>query len=227
MAFPVVASNTGTHTTTNATSTVITTPSGLASGDMWLVFISIDNNTVITWPSGWTSIIAAAATTDVRLEVRYKIADGTEGANVTVTHTSKKTAWESLRITGHNSTAPEAAVMNDNGDDADPPNLAPSWGAKDTLWFALFSHAEWLSGITYPTNYTNGTKRSGTSGSQLAGLAHARRELNSASENPGTFTPNEVWGSLAATLAIEPSAGGGGGGSTQPPRSMHQFRMRR
>ena len=228
MAFPVVASNTGTFTNPAATSTVIDKPSGLVSGDLWLVLITIDNNNVITWPSGWTSVIAApSGASDCRLEARYRIADGSEGATITVTHTSKKTAWESMRITGHNSSAPAAAVANGEGDDRDPPALTPSWGAKDTLWLAVYSFAETQSGaMTYPTNYTNGVTRAATSGSQYVGISHAQRALNAASENPGAFTPTDFWGSLAATIAIEPGAGGGGGGSTQPPRSMHQHRLR-
>lgn len=214
MAFPQVAAETSSQQTTNSTTPAVSLPAGISAGDLLLVIIgvsAVSAGLTITPPAGWTQeFYQQNGNNEGAFGAYSKVADGTEGATVTFTlNQSRQSSHYSARITGHNSGAVEASVNAANGDDVDPPNLSPSWGAKDTLWFALMQQNGWVSTVTYPTNYTNGFDIGPNSGSNRVTLALARRQLNAASENPGSFGVSEAWSSMAATLAIEPTAGGG------------------
>jgi hypothetical protein len=203
MAYPQVAAvngggdNVGTNHTVNL-------PADISAGDLLLVLFASDEAPTIAFPAGWDKLFETKEGTDVTLSVYYRVADGGEGATITVTTSNTQgTAHTSYRITGYAGT-PEAgtAATNSNDTHPDPPNLSPTWGAQDTLWLACCAHDDGSNALTaYPTNYTDGREdRSDNSGS--AGVGTAFRELNAASENPGTFTIDgfEQW--IANTIAI-------------------------
>ena len=116
-------------------------------------------------------------------------------------------ASQVYRITGHN--AHELSTQAQNTDaNPDPSSLNPTgWGTENTLWLAVANRCDDSSAITaYPTNYTNGTDTIADGGAnKSAGVESARRELNAASEDPGTFTIDESEAWIAHTIGIEPS----------------------
>ncbi len=203
-AFPVVqAINTSSEPINTANHTV-NLPSSISSGDLLIVFFSCDANETVTWPGGWTSIFHQ--TNSNTLDIGYKIADGAEGAAVTVlTGTNEKSAHLSYRITGHDSAqAPQASTgATSTSTSPNPDSLTPTGGAKDYLWIAVEGNDDGRdSPSVYPSSYTNGqTSAQGSRGG--ANVAVARRELNAASEDPGAFTiPSEEW--VACTVAVHP-----------------------
>jgi len=206
-AFPTVAATNTSGQSSNVTSHTVNLPTGINAGDLLIVFFACDGDSTVTWPTGngWASIFHQ--TNSVTLDVGYKIADGTEGATITVgTGASEQSAHISYRITGHNSAQAPQVSTGATGTSASPnPNsLTPTGGAKDYLWIAVEGNDDGRdTASAYPSNYTNGqTNPAGTTSG--VNVAVARRQLNASSEDPGTFTiPSEEW--VACTVAVHPA----------------------
>jgi hypothetical protein len=204
--FPAVQDTNTSVETIDVTSHTVNLPPNISAGDLLIVFFSCDGIETVTWPTadGWASIFHQ--TNANTLDIGYKIADGTEGATITVdTGSSEQSAHISYRITGHDyAQAPEVSTgATGNSTSPNPDSLTPTGGAKDYLWIAVEGNDDGQSAASaYPSNYTNGqTNNSGASGG--ANVAVARRELNASSEDPGAFTtPLEKW--VACSVAVHP-----------------------
>lgn len=215
MAFPTVQSITETNNSFVSTHS-FDLPATINAGDLLLLIVGIsDNSENATTPTDWTKLDETNGTSR-DIVIFYKIADGDEdGGSVSLdTDTSEDTSGQVYRITGWNGTASgiEAGtgVTDDTqtDDSPDPPSLNPSgWGTEDTLWIAVCTHDPTDSVSSYPTNYTNGTDtKSGDLGSDSR-IATARRENNTASEDPGVFTMSDGAAWIAQTIAIRTGAG--------------------
>lgn len=206
MAFPVVRATNTSVTTPASTSHVISLPAAIVSGDLLIAIWNPDGTGAGTWPAGWTQLWATNLPANTgRTECRYRVADGTEGASITVTTAAAVTSSHATyRIDTFSGNAPEAGVTaTANSANANPPSLTPSWGAKDTLWIAVAA-VDNTDVTAAPTSYTNLL-----TGATPTRLGTARRELNAATEDPGTFTnASDQWG--ANTIAVEPAAAAGG-----------------
>lgn len=202
MAFPTVAA-TNTSTQASSTSHTVNLPASIAAGDLLLIFFGYNNSADdVTTPSGWTQFFNV--TNGGRFYAYYRVADGGEGSTVTITSgTSGISQHNSYRITGYQGT-PESATALGASTTPDPPNLTPSWGADDTLWIAATHPVNSAADLTAPTNYGGLIQTAPTSFQ----VGSANRQLNAASENPGTFAnaSNSVW--EAATVAIQPAVAG-------------------
>ena len=191
--FPVVKATNTSQTDANSTTHAVSLPAGIVSGDLLLIGIS----SVSTWttPSGWTLLYSINNTH--RHNVWYRQADGGEGASVTVTGGSSVLASHfSYRISGAQA-SPEAATAST----WDPPNLAPSWGSKKTLWLATAGQRGGSVTGT-PTNYTNQvTSYQAVDDIRLVAM---HRELDAASEDPSAYTLSVAASEVAATIAIQP-----------------------
>ena len=210
--FPVVAaSNTGEDF--GSVDHDVDLPSGISSGDLLMLFIACRNSTLsITTPSGWT-IIGATFTSGgessghSRSGVYYRVANGSETSPIVVT-TSGVTpcAYVTKRITGqHAATAPEGGTPS-SGSSAtpDPPNLAPSWGAEDTLWMTMYGLMDSVTTSIYP--YADGNVTTATTAGSNVTIGYCEQNENAASDNPGTFTASgsDLWG--AQTIAVRPAS---------------------
>jgi len=194
--FPIVAaSNNGTDAA-SGTSASVQLPAGIASGNLLLIFCAFGSNTSAHAATGWT-----VGLSDVQHLMLYKIASGSEGSSVTVTwNSSTENYFRSVRISGaHASAPPEAALFNASSINPNPPSLTPTWGAKNTLWFASCAPNTDASAV-YPTNYTDNQYRA--SGLRLIMCS---RNLNAASEDPGTFTQASSNTYRAMTTAVRPT----------------------
>lgn len=221
MAFPVVAAVNGGNNPGDTANHTVNLPAGINAGDLLLVFFASDGNPTIGFPGGWTCLFqewAAGGSPAVRFGCWYRIADGGEGATINVTTSaSERSAHTSYRIVDYFG-VPEAGTPVASGPtpNPDPPSSSPSWGALDTLWLAACGYDSNKTVTFYPTNYTDG-RNDLANQVDGCGVGTARRELNAASENPGTFTisGNDQW--VANTVAIQPKSipvGGGAGGVT-------------
>jgi hypothetical protein len=205
--FPVVQATNTSGESSDVTSHTVSLPANISAGDLLIVFFSCDANETVTWPTGdgWASIFHE--TNSMTLDIGYKIADGTEGATITVTTGSaEQSAHISYRITGnHRYLAPEVSTgATGNSTAPNPDSLTPTGGAKDYLWIAVEGNTDGDAASAYPTNYTNGqTNAVGTTAG--ANIAVARRELNASSEDPAAFTiPLNKW--VACTVAVHPKS---------------------
>lgn len=209
-AYPTVAAL-QTTSLTAGTSHVVDLPA-CASGDTLLLFSDWDNDPgVRTWPSTSstdTQLLSSTTRTGVTLEVRYRFADGTEPASLTVSIVnSQRSAHHVYCITGaHGSTPPEVgSATNDFTETPNPPTLTASWGAEDNLWFAATAVGTGRTINTYPTDYSSGSQTDNGAGSNSGLIATARRELTSATDNPGTFSFTTAGNWAAQTLVVRPS----------------------
>jgi len=132
----------------------VSLPSGIEAGDLLLVFYADEGrNTTATFPEGWTVLYnryyySPHYTNNpdrfIRGAVLYRIADGTEGATITISTgegepNRERSVHNTYRIKkGTYMGVPEASSpVIFSGRYADPPNLTPSWGIMPTLWIAV------------------------------------------------------------------------------------------
>ncbi|MCU0678065.1 MAG: hypothetical protein MUF19_00555 [Candidatus Pacebacteria bacterium] len=210
-AFPVVQSTSSGGNTAVGLSTAITLPSGVTNGDLLMVFFIKDGTAAPTSTvgTGWTALNGGAGTAQYSIGY-WKIADGSD--TLTINHASSKTAYVAYRITGHDpNTAPtEATAVTGTSVSPNPPSLNPAgWDIEDTLWISSFgwdrlgAAASNLS--AYPTNYS-GSQTSFVSGATAndVAMAASTRNLQIASEDPGTATLSQSVAWIARTYAVRP-----------------------
>lgn len=213
MAFPQVAATATSDVDTNTTSHTVSLPAGIQAGDLLVVIFNETRPSSSEGgaPAGWEAEYDDNGTDD-RIMVMSRVADGSEGASVTVTTVaSRRSAHVAFRITGFEGDIEVAG----NGAGTDPPNLAPSWGSDDDLWIAVIGGANSIwSATAAPANYGDllGATNAPFDSPSRCAVYTARREAAASSEDPGEFTfsgapehPHSV------TIAIRPAAGGGGG----------------
>lgn len=209
MAFPdphIADRNGGATTNDTTTDHTINLPTNIVAGDLLFIFLVIGpTQGGLTTPSGWTK-----ESQNTQWILYSKTATGSEGASETISVTlAGSAAYTTMRITGWNSF--EFSFFNGpNNTTPDPPSLAPTWGADDTLWLACFGEGNGNRAVvTYPTNYTNGRNDRWNDGLGFA-LGSATRLLNATSDDPGTYllNANDIWDGF--TIAVEPSVAGGG-----------------
>jgi hypothetical protein len=220
MAFPDPASVTQTGFATAASSHSVAYPATVNSGDLLLLIFSARTNPTITTPTGYDLIVsgqAAGPAAGCFSGVYARIADGTEGGgSVSVSISlSRQAAAQVYRITGAYATTAgvEGAFVNVSpSTNPNPPSLSPSWSAEDTLWLAISCSADDDEVATAaPSNYTDLTQiASGGGANAGVSVISARRKINAASEDPGSFTLNESGNNGCFTVAIRPAAAGGG-----------------
>lgn len=218
MAFPVVETTAESAQTAQTTTHVVTMPSGIASGDLLLVFMA-GGGTAFTLNAltGWTELIDENAARG--LHALYRQADGTEGASISLTSTvSDRSASIAYRISGAENPATQApqisTVATGTSQAPDPSTCTPTGGAKDYLWFTLFTLAgeeadddTWTNNAA--TNYGNLLqKTSGTGGTNVgASIAVCHRTNNAASEDAvwpaASLDQSLAW--RAFTVAVHPA----------------------
>lgn len=212
-AFPVVAATTSSESSATSSHTV-NLPSGISSGHLLTIHITCRNSTLpITFPAGWTQIGSdytsggVASSHNINADY-YRIADGGEGATITVTTGGGGNACASVsnRITGHHaSSAPEGGTpASATSANPNPPSLSPSWGAEDTLWIARAGVVGTRTTSVYP--YPDGNANIQSSGSNTVTLTYCEQDENASSDDPGTFTVSLSDNWAAQTIAIRPAA---------------------
>jgi hypothetical protein len=215
MAFASVAATALTSGTTAGTSHAINLPTGIVSGSRVTVAMGINNAPTVTLPGGWTSVADIASPGSLARGVFiYRDCDGSEGSTITITlSASSRITAVAERWTGHDaSTAPAAATAaGAAGTTYDPPNVAPSWGAEDTVFgvVAAIDGTGVTTHSSYPANYTDGQQFVNDAATSSACTAYARRQLNAASDDPGTGSISNSREKGIITFAIRPSGAGG------------------
>ena len=210
---PVVQGTNTSIQNTSSGSHPVSLPAGIVSGELLIVIFGIALDRVITFPAGWTQLIERTSIAQVKQTIYFRVADGTEGASITVTVSTVpslvRSSHNSYRISGAEDPGTQAPQANgaDSGaalqNNPNPPNLIPDGGAKNYLWLATQNNGDNTSINAFPANYTNGLNARASNNS----TASARRALNASSEDPGTYTlaSSEQW--VAFTVAIHPAPG--------------------
>lgn len=219
MAFPTVqtADTKNGNVTANSSSWTLTYPTNLASGDLVLACVGIDEAPSVSFPAGWVVATQGDGTSQVTLAVAKKLSNGTETGNFTVTLGSTQMGgWRVFRITGWGGTLGAdwtsghaevgfAGSAGTSSSTPNPPSLNPAgWGTEDTLWVAACATDGASTVSTYPTNYTTTSTNNPASSRDGTAMSLGFRQLNAASEDPGTFTMSGSLPWVAATVAIRP-----------------------
>lgn len=196
---------------TEASSHAVTLPSGIVAGDLLLMIARAAYNRVCTTPTGWTEVLASTDTGFGVAHVFARVADGNEGATVTVDISSAaRIATNTYCISGWAGTiATDVDALFSAANSADPPSLTAGWGAADNLWIAGYTsrRCDWTQ--VAPTDYGNlieAVNTPPTATSMYVGVASARRMLNAATENPATFATVSRDAYNAVTIAVRPAA---------------------
>lgn len=223
LAFPGVTTA-STNGTTSTTSPLVNLPSGINSGDTLLVLIrACVSSATITAPNEGTDWIQlfedGTEASDDTTALFWRKASGGESSTVTFTFSSSAKfaaiAWRGTGATDPTVQPPEFSTLvigPGTTDTPDPGNLSPTGGAKDYLWLWM---GGWEGEQTSPPagNPTNYSTPIGAD-SDIAGavttncrVATAERQLNAASEDPGSWTLSAANDWTAWVVALHPSGG--------------------
>lgn len=214
MAFPVVESSAVTSFVSADRVLDVAMPSGLQEDDFCIVFAACDNAANIDRVAlnGFTLLAqgAAAGTTDSHWVFYRRCRDAEPSTRRLAVGASATEGLAAIAYRVSGMIDIEAAVLESTQDYAvavPNPTLAPSWGAADTLWFAATGR---LAVTAAPSGYT-GLLESGNSSSAASYIAAAHRQVNTASETPGSWSTS-FGGSavphIAFTVACRPGSFG-------------------
>jgi len=216
MAFPVVESTATTGRTAAETTSPVSYPATVSPGALLVAIVRVPVAGAIGWPAGWNELVedSSDASDDVTA-FAWKAAAGTEdGLTFDVTHGNGKLAGIVYSITGAEDPAVQppqlSTVATGTSATPDPASLTPAGGAKDYLWLWL---GGWEGEQTSPPsgNPTNYSSPLGASTGTAAAIttncrvASAQRNLNAASEDPGSWTISVSDDWTAYTLAVHPA----------------------
>jgi len=186
MGYPTVAATNSSEAAGGTTSHAVNLPASISAGDLLIILFGT-NFAPSTTPTDWTPFYNSPLNAG-DFASYYKVASGSEGATVTVTTTSgSRSSSLSLRITGYQGTPEAATIATGQNNSVNHPTLSPSWGSAETLWLVvtgLCTNA--AATFAAPADYTNGTYNKNSA--VAMGVAHARRELNAASDDPAAVT---------------------------------------
>jgi len=229
MAFPSVNSvnptsdsatgGAATSGSTIATSHSVVMPATVDEGDLLMVFgrCSDGGVAVSVTGGGWTIIQDQSDGSDDVAFWMYRdaLADGSEaGTSITVEHDNARLSATSYAISGAEDPAvqpPESStVATGSSTTPDPTTCTPTGGAKDYLWFWFGSwEGEQTLSKTAATNYADRADVStGTAGAITNNNQHKTgdRQLNAASEDPGSVTISATDDWTAWAVVVHPAA---------------------
>lgn len=173
----------------------VSIPADSLSGELLLVFFSPQTDPDgVTWPAGWTQYLIDENRTPF-LYGAYRFADGTDGSSITViTGQNETTNHNAYRISRANLQAPAVATADGSTTTPDPPSLSPSGGKNRYLWIAAAADGNLLT--AGPNNYEDYISNR---------VGSAWRQIDTATEDPGTFTLSSDTSWTTATVAVYPT----------------------
>lgn len=198
MAAPVDQDRALTNSTTSGTSHSLNLPASIASGDILLAVVRCPGSTTITWPAGWTEQEQSNAdSSDDETSIAWRIADGTEGATITITlGTSRILVGLCYRVTGGVDVAFSGALTG-SGSQPNSSIITPDGVTHDVLSITIGGCDDSETLTNPPTNYVNGTIQGSTAtGATGCSVYGASRQLTAASsEDPGAWTlgSTSIW----------------------------------
>lgn len=216
MAFPSVRSTATTNGTTASATPVVNLPATIRAGDVLLAIVRVAASGAIGWPAGWNELFddASDAAAADQAAMAWRKADGTEGATITLSSGNGKFAACVRAVqdaADPNIQPPEFATLAIGTSTApNPGSLTPTGGAKDYLWMwvGCWEGEQTSPPAGNPTNYSSPSgANSGTGGTVDTNVrvATAIRQLNAASEDPGSWTISVSDDWTATVVAFHPA----------------------
>lgn len=212
MAAPVDAARATTDASSSSTTQSLNLPGGIAAGDVLIAIIRCPTDTLFTWPGDWTVISNSNKNdaSDDTTGVAWKIADGSEGATISIgLGTAGRMAGLCYLITGADTLEFPSSVTGSATQPNSPTFTLAGGDTRDVLWLSLFGcdNAETLT--SGPSSYANATviANTGTTGAGQCTVGGASRQVTAdLTEDPGAWTlgTTSVW--TAYTFALYASA---------------------
>jgi hypothetical protein len=214
MAFPVRMGSYGTLLNSVEPPAIdVPYPSGIIAGELLVLGLTrLNAGTVTIDDAGWTIPTNAQFTRISQVHLHaWKIADGTESGNLSLTDSaSNNRATRAFigRFAGYNASDPMEFAASQSFDaltQCNPPALTPTGGTADYLWFTLGTIAS-FGWDAPPANYS--LYQFGTGVSASGHPLWVARELNASTENPGNYDRGGAASSAAVTFCIKPGSAG-------------------
>lgn len=225
MAVPVLETWTGNAPSSEASSIVLTKPSGVVANDLLMLLVGNDdetNNVQFTDDlTGWTRInFQGGATPDVQVASYYRIADGTEGTTVTVNaESSDKILGWYLRISGVDTTSPinvSAFQHSTAGDSSSHSIQGVTTTVDDCLaFYHLITDGGDCAPFGTPSGWTEISElQTGTSAEDTGGVFGTKTQVTAGATGDASVTVTVSDSAAWAQFAIAPgdpvlAAGGG------------------
>ena len=189
----------------SGTTPSIALPSGISSGDIIVIFVGADGTPTASI-TGFTQEIGQAGgwAASASYYVFSKVADGTEGASVTLALSASETVCaSSWVITNADNIAFSSTATSAGSVNPDSPSLTSGFGTVPTFWISSFATDNGTPTISaYPSGYENGQSLSGGSNYGSPRLGVASKLQTSASEDPPAYTISEAHNWIAVTVAV-------------------------
>ncbi len=216
MAVPVVQSQSAdTVVSTNGDNIVITKPSGVVSGDLMLMFLSTDGNTVLNTLSGWTVVeeTTTSAGDKCTLTILSKVAGGSEPADYTFTGGGNQTrAGIIFRIDGQHATFKDVSGIDNTGNSNTPTAPTVTTTVANCLVLCSYAQDDDSAPNTHPgstTELADFDSGGGASPASTLGVASYTQVSAGATGTRAWSDANNVqW--IGCQVAIAPVAAAGG-----------------
>jgi len=201
--------------TANASSVTVSKPTGTAEGDLLVAFLGIrasKSSANITLPSGFTEASIEGGQNPT-LQVSYKVAGASEGADYTFTLNSSANHGVILaRFSGVNTSSPSDATATTGTAGYPPGSTSPTLSAITTSTdgaFVLAAYVLNLSGSTYTITAPSGMTEIDASEDGTVNLeASYVSQATAGSSGDKTATVESAAGWAGILWAIEPAASG-------------------
>ena len=185
----------------NFTSLDIPTPTGTSTGDLLLVVVAVDDAITTTSMVGFTELYQEVSETFITGSAYYRIADGAEGANLTVTLSgANEVSGRAYRISDYSGVPEFQVASTGNSTTQTSPPITPAGGSADYLYL-VFDHIDTNNASinTFPTGYVN----TGSIASTRCRLGYGEKPtLATTSETPANWILSATRRTVTSTIAI-------------------------
>lgn len=213
---------TSTTNTSGSPGVTVDPPSGLASGDLWLVSVLHDDNScTINPPAGWTGLTQYQGSGSSWPTARgfWKVAGaGESSVSFTVTGGDAATIAVSVRIDGQHATPIDASPTGataGSGTTFDAPDATVTDAGSLAV---LVCGCNALRTLTRPAGTTGDVASVGDGAFNTLAVAY-QSGVGSGSYTPGNWAySSTAGGRIGQTIVVRPAAGGGGGGGERVRR---------
>jgi len=206
----VVESSTDSFSATDVTAASIVLPATINAGDLLVIPVAVDGNATLTWDNTtagtWTQLFNDVQTAN-RLQIMYKIADGTEdGKTLAVTiSVAQQFVARCFRLSGVQGAISCTATGNrGTATSFDPASITAPWGVANNWFLAIAGTDNTVSITGGPTGYSTPDTRISSASGQ-AGLSTAYKSASVATDDPSAFTSSTSIGYVLATVVVRPS----------------------
>ena len=212
MAAPVDADRVTTDGSSSSTTQSLNLPGSISAGDILFAIIRCPTDTLFTWPGDWEVISDSNKNdaSDDTTGVAWKIADGSEGATISIgLGTAGRLAGLCYLITGGDTKENPASVTGSASQPNSPTFTLVGGETRDVLWLSLFGIDFTKTLTSGPASYANATiiANTGGAGAGNCTVGGASRQVTAdLTEDPGawTLTSTGIW--TAYTFAIYAAA---------------------